>query len=268
MTISDKDLRLSRVNIPHTPRHKYPVEKRIEVVTKCLALGNIKLVAELTGVSYGLIRCWRLEPWWKDLEQEILASRRAATDNKLAKIIDRSLEIVQDRLQNGEWAYDKKTGTAFRKEVSLLTANKVANEMLVRQEALAKQAENQTQTQVAESVASQIAHLANEFAKFNTKRTVDVVASQPTSEGETFALHDQRETGLQEGESSLFESSGTNQEQGGEERGQSSDDESWEGTQGGWEGRGPHEASEQGGNQFYEESPHSVTKRQSLFQPE
>lgn len=266
MTITDKELRLSRVSMKHSPKHKYPVEKRIECVTKCLALGNIKLVAELTGVSYGLLRVWRTMPWWKDMEAEILAARRAETDTKLSKIVDRSLAIVADRLDNGDWAYDKKTGTAYRKEINVLAATKVASEMLQRQDMLKKQEQVETSAQQTQTVADQIAHLASEFAKFNTKRTItsDVTDVQE----KTFALHDEREARLQERESAVFEQAGADQESGGAECGPGSDDESWEGQEGGWERCGPYDSSEQGGDQFYEESPHSITERQSLFQPE
>ena len=238
-----KGVLVRRMKIEHQPRKKWPVEKRIEVVTKYLALGNLRLVSELTGVSYGLIRMWKGEPWWTDLVAEIRATRHINVDNKLSKIVDKSLEMLGDRLENGEVVYNKKTGELERKELSVLTVNKIANDMMIRQIELGKQKIQETNSEKQQTVADQIRLLAEEFAKFNTKRTIEVKVKDVTD-----AVYEEREEGLQTGVREISGSSGPDSESLGEESSSESGGESWLSDEGGWEGCGPQEASLEGGS--------------------
>lgn len=204
-----------KINIPHEPNHKWPVEKKIEVVTKYLALGNLKLVAELTGVSYGLIRVWKTYDWWRDLEAEIKATRNIVVGSKLSKIVDKSLEMIGDRLEYGDLVWDKKTGDVNRAPLSVLTVNKIANDMMTRQIEINKLAVVETNSNQQQTVADQLKALAAEFARFNTGRTVDVVAKdvsdaheraleQDESGGETWLQIENQEAST--GQSGILES--------------------------------------------------------------
>lgn len=240
MDTSNKSLRLTR-DLSHEKGKKYPPEKRIEVCTKWMALGNLRLVSELTGVSYQLCRLWKTQPWWADLVAEIKASRDIQVDNKLSKLVDRSLEIVGDRLENGDIIWNKKTGEYDRQPVSLAAVNKVADTLLTQQLNLSKKKVVEQIGDKAQSVQDQIKLLAQEFAKFNSNRTINVHAKVIDN-----AVHDQREEGLQKAVPELRWSPGSDQEAGRAEQGSSDAGEGGDCSQGGWEGRGPHEADEQG----------------------
>lgn len=210
MDLSNKNLQLKRVTKIHQKGYKHTPEKRIEVVTKTLALGNMRLVSELTGVAYELIRAWKAQPWWADMEAEIRASRKAETNNKLDKLVNLALESVADRLENGDFRVNNKTGEVDRIPVAMKEANKVANDLLVRQRELDKDIKADTTNQVQLTMAEQLATLAQEFAKFNTKRlnTGEVVD----------AIYEEREEGLQEGSSPIHLEAGSGEEEDGTER--------------------------------------------------
>lgn len=188
MDLSNRKLNLQRAATHvHKPGYKFPVEKRIEVVTKWMALGNMRLVAELTGVSYQLCRMWKQQPWWKELEAEIRASRNIQTNNKLSKLVDRSLDMIADRLENGDFVFNQKTGEVVRKEVSLRDVNVVAKDLMTQQINLQKQEKEETVTQNQVSIQDQLKLLAQEFAKFNGKNTgpvSDAVIIQETTNAE------------------------------------------------------------------------------------
>jgi hypothetical protein len=133
-----------------------------------------------------------------EIEAEIKASRRIQTDNKLSKIVDKALEAVGDRLENGDVFYDVKNGELSRKPVILRDALRAANDLMQRQEALNKNKEQEDDGVQAKSIQEQLTFLADEFAKFNTKRTVETVTEEIED-----AVYDERETGLLEGETSL-----------------------------------------------------------------
>lgn len=243
-----KNLALKRVTAIHQPGYKYSAEKRIDVVTKWLALGNLRLVAELTGVSYGLIRAWKMQPWWADLVAEIKASRDIQVDNKLSKIVDRALDTVQDQLENGELKYNRKTGDVLRVPVSALTANKIANDMLTRQVDISQKRVDESAAYKTEKIEDTLKMLALEFAKFNTKRTI-VVQSQEIED----AVYAQREAGLQKG-TPVGSLPWTPEGSRGAESSSPDHGEGGEGTQGGWEGRGSQDSDFEGWEDYSEES--------------
>lgn len=261
MDTSDKSLLIKRASKAHQPGKMYPPEKRIEVVTKWMALGNMRLVSELTGVSYQLCRMWKQMPWWADLVAEIKASRDIVVDNKLSKLVDRSLELVGDRLDNGNIIWNKKTQQYDRAELSISEVTKVADTLLTQQLNLSKKKVVESQADSQQSVKDQIAMLAGEFAKFNTRRTVDMVPRQENHS----ALHDQREAGLQEAVREVRREAEEHQEEGFVEQSPQSDDESWESAQRGWDGCGPPNPDEQGWEDDAGQPADSEQGRQPFF---
>lgn len=255
MELTDKALRLNRVGMNHEVNHKWSPEKRIEVVTKTLALGNMRLVSELTGVSYQLIREWKTQPWWSEIVDEIRYSRNSQVETKLSKLVDKSLETVADRLENGNLFLDKK-GDLQRKPLSALEANKIANDMLNQETLVQKRQMAETEGQQTSSMADIIRDLAKQFAMFNTKRTIESSPKAPDSEiidavyrqqgGTTDALYDQRQEGLQETVRELRLTPGPDQETDRAQSGSFDGGEEGESSQGGWDGRGPQDSSEQG----------------------
>lgn len=168
-SLSDKSLRINRVAIPHAKNATWPVEKKIEAVTTHLALGNLRQVAAVTGVSYGMIKQWRSMPWWKELEAEIIASRRITQANKLSKIVDKSLDVIDDRLANGDFIYNNKTGEAVRKPVGLRDATGAANALMQRQAILEKLTRDESVAETAVSIHDQLKSLAEQFALMNNR---------------------------------------------------------------------------------------------------
>lgn len=219
----------------HKPGYKFPVEKRIEVVTKWLAIGNMREVSELTGVSYQLCRMWKREPWWKEIEEEVIAARSRSLDTKLSRIVDKSLATIQDRLEHGDVVFNQKTGEVVRKEVSLKDATKVATDLLTRQAVIQKQEKEVVTQQNTGSIQDQLKMLAMEFAKFNKRNTGPV--EDAVLIGEDHAVYARREEGLQTGSGGIHEPSRCEEEAGTAECSSSGDDEAWSGEEGGWQGR-------------------------------
>lgn len=256
--LSNTALSMKKARIEmHKPGYKYSVEKRIEVISTWLTLGNLRQTAALTGVSYQLCLQWKSQPWWQEMINEIQAARKFKLDNKLNKIVDKALAVIDDRLDNGDFVYNQKTGEVSRKPVSLKEARGAANDLLQRQVALSKLEIETQQASRADSVKDQIAMLAQEFAKFNTKRTVEVIPN---------ALHEERKTGLQDGVQEVPQSGRTSPEPLGAQFSPLDNGKGGEGIEGGWEGRGPQEASEQGWDEFDDE-PESLepNEQQELF---
>src|SRR3990167_6732553 len=141
--------------------------KRLEVVTTWLVLGKIPLVSATTGVPEGTIRQWRTQPWWKEIEISVQTESDQELDTKLARRIDKALDLVMDRLDNGDYLYDPKTGTFVRKPVSMKDTWKVSTEMIDKRLLIRKQPKEQANQ---EAVGDILKNLAKEFADMARKK--------------------------------------------------------------------------------------------------
>lgn len=193
-----RSVKLGTLSKRHRKNTSWPLEKKIEVVTNYLVLGNMKLVAAACGVDYGLIRQWKIQPWWKDLENEIRATQNIALDNKLSKIVERSMEVTMDRLDNGEFILNNKTGELVRKPVAMKDAAKVATDFMTRQQVLRKEENDQPQIS-QQSVTEQLAALAVEFAKWQKKEKIKEEAIDIEPKEIVDAVSEEWKEGLQEG---------------------------------------------------------------------
>lgn len=150
----------------------YPEAKKIDAVTTYLILGNAALTAKTIGVPLITLRYWRQQPWWKELELEVQTESDQQLDSKLSKRIEKALDLVNDRLDNGDFQYDPRTGSFIRKPVNIRDGWKVANEMIDRRWLIRKQPKDQTSQ---EAVGDILKNLANEFAQMARKRVSERV---------------------------------------------------------------------------------------------
>lgn len=245
MKLKDKDLRLSKINIPHAKNATWPVEKKIEAVTTYLVLGSLRQVSAVTGVSYGMIKQWRIQPWWKEVEAEIIASRRIASANKLSKIVDKSLDVIDDRLDNGDFVYNSKSGELGRKPVSLRDATSAANALMQRAAIIEKLNKDEQVVEATQSIQEQLKSLAVEFAKMNKRDNskAETIEFQENDVENDNALHEEWQEGLQEGSGEVHLETRSGEEEDGAECSPEGDGESRESTQRRWEGSGSHSAS-------------------------
>jgi len=176
--------------------------KRLEVVTTWLVLGKIPLVSATTGVPEGTIRQWRTQPWGKEIEVSVQTESDQELDTKLAKRIDKALDLVMDRLDNGDYLYDPKSGTFIRKPVSMKDTWKVSTEMIDKRLLLRKQPKEQASQ---EAVGDILKNLAKEFADMARKKIKDKTSDviEPST---------QESTELQIGVQELSGETGTDQE--------------------------------------------------------
>lgn len=186
---------IRNMKVKHVQNKHWPIEKKIEVVSQFLVLGNMKMVAAITGVSYELVRQWKTQGWWRELEQEIRQTQNIEMDTKLSKIVDRSLDAVLDRVENGDFIYDQKSGEIRRKPAALRDLHRVSVDSISKRELLRGNATERKETSQI-SVAEQLQMLAAEFAKWQgkPKETIDVDMVEVID-----AIPKEREAGLQEG---------------------------------------------------------------------
>lgn len=157
--------------------------KKVEVVTTYLALGKIVLVAAICKVPENTLRQWKMQPWWPELIHQIQTESDQELDTKLQKRIDKALDVVMDRLENGDFQFNQRTGEISRMPVKMRDASKVATELFDKRTLIRR---NMNKPQInQEAVADVLSKLAKEFADFaNYKKTkvieVEIIDDEKT----------------------------------------------------------------------------------------
>lgn len=163
--------------------------QKLEAVQTYLMLGSVRTTAAVLNIPEITVKVWRTKSWWKDLEAELKLQDKLQLGTRLKKIAERSLEVVEDRLQNGNYIFDQKTGELVRVPVNLKDAHKVGVDSMNQREILERgQADNLNEGQID----NKLAELATKFAamvnkKIDDKRTVEM-ADVVDVTGENYVL--------------------------------------------------------------------------------
>ena len=141
-------------------------KQKYEAVASYLLFGNIMEVMRLTGIPEITLRKWKASPWWAEAEQEIKRASKLQLSGKLTQAINLANLAVEDRLQNGEFILNQKTGEIIRKPVNADTAVKILDKLVDKQLLLEKAADQNT-TVTAEGVTERLKKIADELVKFS-----------------------------------------------------------------------------------------------------
>lgn len=182
--------------------------QKIEAATTFLMLGSLTLTSNVLKIPHETLKQWRKSEWWQELVTDIKSQENIVLSNKLKKIVDKSLDLMTDRLENGDWIYDNKQGKLVRKPIAAKELNKIAGDMIDKSQIL----QVTEQVQIAEeNIKTRLEKLARSFEEFATKsdkppiQVTDVVFGKEIDN----AVYEERKAGLQEGERSLQQQAGT-----------------------------------------------------------
>lgn len=123
------------------------------------------------GVPLVTLEKWKASPWWKELVAKIQSEDDQKLDAKTSKIIDKALDNILDRIENGEDIYDQKTGKIKKMPAKLRDLNAAFNGILDKRQLLRNKP-----TKIVEqhSTALQLQNLADQFAKFVEKKVEEL----------------------------------------------------------------------------------------------
>ena len=152
---------------------EYSWEKKYQVVGLYMELQSLQKTATLAKVSSDTISKWKKQAWWPEVEQRVLREKALEHDTKLTKIINKALDLVEDRLVNGEQVLNNKTGTLVHKPVSLRDTTNALGALSARQKNI--RAELSEQTEDTASINETLSILAKEFAKWAHKKKPEII---------------------------------------------------------------------------------------------
>jgi hypothetical protein len=193
----------NKKTLPHQPGH-WNEKKQLEVVTTYLALGNLAESSRVCNVPLITIKKWNAQPWWAELVSDIQSGEGQRADNKMSKTIDKALDLIMTRMEEGDYVYDQKTGRLVKVPLKARDLERVASGLFDKRQLIRKQPTSIKQSDLNQK--DRLLELAEQFAKFagmkiEQEKVVNEYIEGDFNEltGEDNALHDQRQEGLQEG---------------------------------------------------------------------
>jgi hypothetical protein len=165
----------------------YPDEMKLKAVTVYAATGNIEKVSEISGVPYHTVRAWRNSEWFQGLLREVWQENNEKIDAKFTAIVEKSLDEVLDRLENGDVRLSK-DGKVVRvpisaKDLSLVSAINVDKRQLLRGLPTSRSESVDSASSRTVDRLEKLAETFESLAKFGRKtETIDITEAQLTHE--------------------------------------------------------------------------------------
>jgi hypothetical protein len=144
----------------------YGDSQKIEAVQMYLMIGSMPPVAAALKIDMNTLNKWRYTEWWRELTAQIKQEGRVKLNGRLQKIVSKSLDVLEDRLENGDFQYDPKTGEMIRKPIAARDALRISTDFIdktVKLDSVTREEQND------QAVEDRLKTLADAFASFASK---------------------------------------------------------------------------------------------------
>ena len=162
-------------------------KKKLDVIQSYILLGNLRQSAALNNVPEITAKKWKATAWWKEQEDDLRRGTKLKLSAKLSEVVDKAMIQLADRVDNGDFFFNRKTGEWLRKPISAEHANKITAQLIDRVIAVEKAATPEKITD--EGLAQRLIKLRAEMVTFVSKpkliEVIDVTESQGLVESTT-----------------------------------------------------------------------------------
>ena len=110
---------------------------------------------------------WRKQPWWLEAVTEFRDDDKTELDARYQKIIRKALDVVDDRLENGNFQMDQKTGQIVRVPVTMSDTHRVMKDLVDQQQQL--RSDRNQDVGSTETINEKLVKLASQFAEMALK---------------------------------------------------------------------------------------------------
>jgi len=145
-------------------------KQKLETVQTFLMLGNLAMTARVLKIPEETVYRWRKTSWWKEIEGELKTQDELQLSARLKRVMEKTLDAVDDRLEHGDYVYNQKTGEMRRKPVSMRDAHKVSMDLIDKRDLLARR--NQTDAS-EEQMSDKLLKMMKQFADFAQGKLVE-----------------------------------------------------------------------------------------------
>lgn len=90
---------------------------KIDAATIYAVYGDTKQTAELANVPESVIRGWKQEPWWIEIQKQVYSEQNEKLAARISGVLDKTITHLEDRLENGDEILNVRTGQIVSKKV-------------------------------------------------------------------------------------------------------------------------------------------------------
>lgn len=165
---------------------KYTPEQKVEAVMAYLVTGTSRKASKICEVPEGTIRWWKKAAvWWMDVYDECKKKKQEELDASFTNVIHEGVEILADRMKNGDSKLVAKTGDVVNipmsgRDVAISLAVMFDKRQLLRGEATSR-SEKVSETDRLDKLQQQFEKMAQEVHGYNAK-TIEGVEYDPVKE--------------------------------------------------------------------------------------
>ena len=171
--LDDKEIILSKKRGPgfkfNNPSY-FNIEQKTDACALYCVYGDVDQVSEMTGIDPKFIRQWKDEPWWSEIQKKVFVEQNEKLASRISGVLDRSLDHLVDRLDNGDYLWDVRKSKLVRKPVDTKVLSNLFNNLITRRQLIRGEPTSIT-TQVA--VDDRLKLLAAQFEKFALAKEVE-----------------------------------------------------------------------------------------------
>ena len=171
--LDDKEIILSKKRGPgfkfNNPSY-FNIEQKTDACALYCVYGDVDQVSEMTGIDPKFIRQWKDEPWWSEIQKKVFVEQNEKLASRISGVLDKSLEHLVDRLDNGDYLWDVRKSKLVRKPVDTKVLSNLFNNLITRRQLIRGEPTSIT-TQVA--VDDRLKLLAAQFEKFALAKEVE-----------------------------------------------------------------------------------------------
>lgn len=158
-------------SLPGFYETKYTPETKLHAVTCYIVTGSLKEASKFSAVPADTIKSWRkTAQWWPAVSNYVQQARQEELDAKLSGVIHKSMEIVSDRLEEGDYKYNAKLDKLVRVPVSAKDATAVADKAIHNRNLLRGDPTSRTETT---TLAEKINELKLQFKSFTEQKVIE-----------------------------------------------------------------------------------------------
>ena len=161
---------------------QYTDTEKFKAVATYILLGTLTATASELQISRETLKDWKDKDWWKKYERQIKNEENAALSAKYRKIVQKTLDQIQERLDNGD-SIVLKDGSIHKlpvkaRELALIAA--ISTDKILNIDKIQEHREETV------SIEQRLSLLAEEFKKFtgSKSKTPQIIDVEPIKEND------------------------------------------------------------------------------------
>lgn len=148
----------------------FNLEQKTDACALYCVYGDVDQVSEMTGIPAKHLREWKDEPWWKEIQKKVFVEQNEKLASRISGVLDKSLDHLVDRLDNGDYLWDVRKSKLVRKPVDTKVLANVFNTLVTRRQ-LIRGEPTSISSQIA--VDDRLKLLAQQFEKFANAKEIE-----------------------------------------------------------------------------------------------